>query len=298
MYPWLEESFLQLGARAQNSSLHHALLIKGPVGIGKTDFSYQLAKSILCKSDTQKPCGKCQSCLLFDAQSHPDLHQVASEKQLGVDLIRDAIQKLSSKAHLSGNKVLIIEQAESMTESAANALLKTLEEPTENTFIFLVSAFPERLLPTIISRCEKVNLYAPSFTLCKQWLESQNIPGVNEDIIRIYGQCPLKIKEQLATKDGISFTDFANSIVQLRQAQVSSLTLAETWQKEAEQVVLWLQYELSKLAMTGLANNSLWALEDKLIKASIALQNPGVNRLLILSDMLTDFGSLMRQQTN
>ncbi|MFA3790320.1 DNA polymerase III subunit delta' [Aliiglaciecola sp. SL4] len=294
MYPWLAESYSQLGHRAQNSSLHHGLLIKGPVGIGKTDFSLALAKSILCKSAHQKPCGNCQSCSLFDAQSHPDLHRVASDKQIGVDLIRDAIQKLTSTAHLSGNKVLIIEQAESMTESAANALLKTLEEPTENTFLFLISAFPERLLPTIISRCEKVNLQAPSFEQCKQWLASQNIAGVNDDIIRIYGQCPLKVIAQLANKDGITFEDFSASLNQLKQAQASSLTLADKWQKEAEQVVLWLQYDLSKLAITGLHNNLLWKLEDKLIKASKALQNPGVNRLLILSDILTDYYRLMR----
>lgn len=295
MYPWLDETYRQLSQRAQNSSLHHALLVKGPLGIGKTDFCNQLAKSILCKSLSNKPCGSCQSCTLFDAQSHPDLHRVVSEKQIGVDLIRVAIQKLTSTAHLSGNKTLIIEQAESMTESAANALLKTLEEPTENTFLFLVSAYPERLLPTIISRCEKVNLHAPSFQQCKQWLASQNVAGVNDDIIRIYGQCPLKIISQLANKEGFTFTDFTQSLDELKKAQTSTLALAEKWQKEAEQVVLWLQYDLSQLAMTGLHNSLLWKLEDKLIKASIALQNPGVNRLLILSDMLTDYRRLISQ---
>ncbi|GAC14842.1 DNA polymerase III subunit delta' [Aliiglaciecola lipolytica] len=292
MYPWLNGTFRQLAQRAQRNSLHHALLVQGPSGIGKTFFCDALTKSLLCKKQENEPCGTCQSCQLFNAQSHPDLHRIASDKQLGVDLVREAIQKLTSTAHLSGNKVLIIERADSMTESAANALLKTLEEPTGDTYLFLISAHPERLLPTIISRCEKVNISAPSFDECKQWLSSQNIAGVTDDIIRIYGHCPLTIISQLENQQSTNYADFCHSMEEMKRGKMSALVLAEKWQKESDQIVLWLQYELRQIAAANIHNSLFWQIENKLKLATVSLQNPGVNRILVLTGLLLDYQKL------
>jgi DNA polymerase-3 subunit delta' len=109
VFPWLDNSFKQLSSRIADNKLHHALLIQGPSGIGKSSFVLQLGQLLLCKArQGHKVCGQCQSCLLNSSSTHPDLHVVESDKQIGVEQIRDAIKKLISSAHMSGAKVLII----------------------------------------------------------------------------------------------------------------------------------------------------------------------------------------------
>ena len=104
------------------------------------------------------------------------MHHVTTEKsQIGVDAIRQTISKVSQTAQLSGNKVVIISQVELMSESASNALLKTLEEPTANTYLLMTSNESQRLLPTILSRCEKRNIALPSFEQSCDWLSAQGV---------------------------------------------------------------------------------------------------------------------------
>ncbi|MDP5040433.1 MAG: DNA polymerase III subunit delta', partial [Paraglaciecola sp.] len=178
--------------------MHHALLLQGSLGIGKTEFAKEFASYVLCaKSSPDHACGECQSCLLQRAGSHPDFHEVLSEKQIGVDQIRDAIKKLSGSAQLSGAKVLIIYAAHTMTEASANALLKTLEEPTSNTFLLLVTDKAERLLPTIISRCERILMPPPSLSQTQSWLLTQWQDPVDEEFVQLYAHAPLILLDEL-----------------------------------------------------------------------------------------------------
>ncbi|GAA0851920.1 DNA polymerase III subunit delta' [Aliiglaciecola litoralis] len=296
MLPWLETVYQKLLKRAEKSTLHHGLLIVGPQGIGKTHFCNALAKPLLCKPKSahtqQKPCGECQSCHLFEAHSHPDMHRIHSEKQVGVDLVRNAIEKLLGKAQLSGNKVLIIERADTMTESAANALLKTLEEPTDNTYLMLVSSKPERLLPTILSRCEKVVLTAPELSVCMAWLKQQGHEQVDESLVQVYNQRPFRIIEELTKESGLTHPQFVAGIAALQSDADQAVKLAEKWQSDADQVVLWLQHLLRNNALEQHHSESFWQCNQNLSAAVKALQNPGINRILVLTGLLQSYRQL------
>jgi len=147
----------------------HGLIFAGPVGVGKATTARALAALWLCeKPRGTKPCGKCDSCRVFDAGNHPDFHVVTKEliryhdktgKSKGIDLsinvVRpEIVEPAGRKAVMGRGKVFVIEQAELMNAQAQSALLKTLEEPAGRTLIILLTDAPDVLLPTIRSRSQ------------------------------------------------------------------------------------------------------------------------------------------------
>ena len=121
-------------------------------------------------------CGECKSCRLLAAGTHPDFISLAPEepgKLIGVDAVRAFGAKLVLTAQLSGNRVGILDPADAMTINAANGLLKSLEEPPAGTYLILVSDFPARLLPTVRSRCQRIDLHTPASEIALQWLTSR-----------------------------------------------------------------------------------------------------------------------------
>lgn len=290
--PWLNSRFTQLANRAFANNLHHGLLLKGPSGIGKTQFAMALSQVLLCKNQSVQACGECQSCKLFAAQSHPDLHIIKSEKQIGVDLIREAIQKMLNTSLLSGNKVLVIEKADTLTESASNALLKTLEEPTANTFLLLISDKPERLLATILSRCEKIGMNPPSLDECKLWLKEQGQEGVSDSLISAYANSPYLILDVLQNPDEVSFDEFSVAIEQLKNGQVVPVELAVKWQKKAEKIIQWLQHYLHNELIKHYKDSKFWQFERECKSAAQAITNPGVNKVIILANLLSHINEM------
>lgn len=292
MYPWLSSSFQRLCQRATANQLHHGLLVKGSEGLGKRFFCQSLAKFLLCKAPQEMACGQCQSCLLFDSGGHPDFHHIDAEKQIGVDRIREAIQKLNGKAQLSGNKVLVIYDAHDMTESSANALLKTLEEPTDKTFIMLITNQLQRLLPTISSRCEKVNLASPTLAVCQQWLAEEGMEDVDESFIRLYHYAPLKIKAELDTGKGLGYDEFVQSLSLIASGQADVVNLAEQYADQAHRVVPWLQHHITSEVSQAVHSDKLWQFYEETQHASSALLNPGINKILLLSKLFSKVNTL------
>lgn len=198
-----------LGALAHDK-LHHAMVFHGPAGVGKFTTALALAQIILCHSSKPSggtsggACGVCQSCQLIAAGSHPDLHVI--RKELANVIIRDAEQgdrtkkgpklrnipidvlrqhlvggvidgqkyveaPVSKTAQLGHRKVFIIDEAELIDPIGQNALLKTLEEPPPGTYILLVTAAPQRLLPTIRSRCQPIAFTSLPPQVVQAWLQ-------------------------------------------------------------------------------------------------------------------------------
>jgi len=178
MKSWLEpiqQQFTQLLAQQR---LPHALIFQGISGAGKRQLSDWLVQLLLCQHKIQQnnsienACGQCKSCLLFQQNNYPDHQVLRSEKSsIGVDDIRAANNFLAKTAYFGaekqtnngnsvvnnanqGKKTVVIEQAEKMTIAAANALLKTLEEPSDNSLIILLTSDADSLLATIRSRCQ------------------------------------------------------------------------------------------------------------------------------------------------
>ncbi len=159
---WLETQWNQLCNLAIEQKLHHALLIHGQRGLGKMIFSRHFAKFLLCedKLKVSLACGKCSSCHLFEAGTHPDFIFIAPEEK-GKAIKIDSIRQLESHSHESatrgGAKVVLIHFAEAMNINAANALLKVLEEPSHRYYYFiLVTDEALQLTATIRSRLFKI----------------------------------------------------------------------------------------------------------------------------------------------
>ena len=150
------QKILELLTRVVHAKrLAHAYVFSGLEGIGKRLIARALAKKILCSSGGEKSCGTCSSCIQVDRASHPDLMMIEPEKGvITIESIRNLKRELSRKSFSGGYKVCLIDEADKMNLQAENALLKTLEEPTPDTVIILVTGKPYRLLPTVLSRCQ------------------------------------------------------------------------------------------------------------------------------------------------
>ncbi len=294
MLPWLSTTYSQLTSRAASGALHHGLLLKGVSGVGKRTLTEGLAQYLLCKNPQPlgQCCNQCQSCLLYRSDAHPDLYRIDPEKQIGVDAIREMIQKLSGTAQLSGNKVLLIFAAHQMTESAANALLKTLEEPTGNTYLVLCTDQPHRLLPTILSRCEKISVIPPSVDECKIWLAEQGCSDVGEEFIRLYHHAPLRIQQEWQKSEGLTFEDFVNSMRQLSVGELDPVVIAEKWRDDAERVIPWLTKDIADRIKKQPTQQSLWHSYELCQRANQRVQNASLNRAVLLASVLTSIAGL------
>ena len=193
--PWLEPALARGLAMPA-----HALLLHGAGALGQLDLGLALARVLLCESpQVGRACGRCTACHLFDQRSHPDfllLIPDALRERLGwappdeseaktkakpsrdvkVDAVRAAIDwahQTSSRGHA---KVLLLHPAEAMNDVAANALLKTLEEPPGALRLLLTASDPETLLPTLRSRCQRVPIALPSPEQALAWLEAEGVP--------------------------------------------------------------------------------------------------------------------------
>lgn len=155
----------------------HAYLFQGGRGCGKRTLARRMAQVLLCQApQQQRPCGECPACKRFLAGTHPDVRTLApTGRSIGVDEVRELIEYLSRCAYEGGWHVAIIEQADKMTASAQNALLKTLESPPENTVFFLLSQAPGAILPTIRSRARVVRVQPLSVERCAQALVERGV---------------------------------------------------------------------------------------------------------------------------
>lgn len=183
LLPWLIDDWQALFARYQDSNLPHALLIEGTRGIGKRQFARFATQTFLCRdASTEGPCGRCAECSLFLAGSHPDIFTVApaaDSEVIKVDQVRRSIEWLQLTAQYNGYKVLTLQPADAMNRNAANSLLKTLEEPSRDTIIFLLTEHPGALPATVKSRCQRISLRLKNRRETEQWLKEQGVVDVD-----------------------------------------------------------------------------------------------------------------------
>jgi len=182
---WQTQAWHTLGIRAERGSLPHALLLGGPEGLGKRAFAEAFVRGRLCERPHEGfACGSCRACALLEAGTHPDRVLVTLEvnektdkprTEIVVEQIRALSARLAMSTQLGGWQIAVIDPADAMNAAAANALLKTLEEPTPASMLLLIADQPWRLPATIRSRCQRVDFAFPSRGESEQWLRGQGI---------------------------------------------------------------------------------------------------------------------------
>jgi len=176
--PWLDPAWQVLLQRHRSGKLPHAVMITGIAGIGKQALATHIAHTLLCELDEGSPCGRCSTCQLIHAQSHPDLKTIEpleGDAFIKVDAVRELINWLQLTAQYDAYKVAVVNHAHAMNRNAANSLLKTLEEPASRAFLLLLTDAPGSLPATIRSRCQAISLSPGPTDVAVQWLEAQGI---------------------------------------------------------------------------------------------------------------------------
>lgn len=346
LFHWQLEAWTQL--QSMRGRMPHAILLYGPEGIGKTIFAEHLAQSLLCETPQADghACGSCASCGWFVQYSHPDYRRVRPElldeeesanadaeaavgaeaatekksakaskapsKEIVINQIRALSDFMNISTHRQGRRVIVLYPAEALNVPAANALLKSLEEPNPNTVFILVSNSLDKLLPTILSRCHKFALTMPSQADALAWLKSQKLTDADVWLAQ-QGGAPLLALAVAQSENSGELDDF---LKQLSKPSVeTSLKLAEKCQKsDVPTTVAWLQrwlYDMFSYKQTGRIRyypryqKELSALSSrihdaallKVIRATNERQQIATHPLsakLFMEDMLLEYSALFK----
>lgn len=278
MHPWNHDKARRLAR--DRTRLPHALLLAGEQGLGKNAFAEWLARLLLCaRPQDDQPCGQCQSCTLFDAGSHPDLHVVQPEAVyktsaarlaqyalryppedkskeskdstvIRIDQIRALIEASQTRPQIAAHKVLILSPADTLNMNAANSLLKLLEEPPPDSYLLLIADRPALLPATIRSRCARVDFHVPETELARTWLVSQGVAAGDAGLALVLaGGAPLAA--QLLAESGFpgERATLHADLEALATGRGDPLACATRWKAlGTERCLRWLQGWLADLA--------------------------------------------------
>ena len=318
--PWQKNNWDLFSAYLKQQRIPQALMICGRPGLGKVQLARQIAQSLLCNRslDSGIYCDTCHSCTLFKAETHPDflfLEPETEAKNINVTQIRSLISKLQLKPQFDSYRIIIVNPAELLNQSAANSFLKCLEEPAEKTVMLLVTDKPSKLPATIISRCQKMKLFTPDKQLAINWLQQQKIPGDLPVLLSIALGSPL-LAEKYAQQQLLSLRNHCfEQWIELAHQHAEPVTIAEEWLQHSDEpligwVISWIidiikiQYhtDISNLYNPDLKQSlqelsqklnlqGLFEFYDKLLQSKT---NPGsnLNRQLFFEEILINWSQL------
>src|SRR5579872_7430133 len=195
---WTASQRQALSAAHLAGRLPHALLIHEAPGAGGEWLAHWAARLALCERSAQAPCGNCTACRRALAWQHPDLMRLGpleDSRQIRIEQVRELAADLALTSHAGGYKVGILAPADLLNRFAANALLKTLEEPPPRTLLMLVATQPSRLPATILSRCQRIRVRAPTRAEAVDWLEQTRGTGDWNAVLDVLGEAPLYAAE-------------------------------------------------------------------------------------------------------
>jgi DNA polymerase-3 subunit delta' len=299
--PWLEPFWARVTDACRQNRLPHALLLTGQPGMGKAAFAEALARILLCERpvESREPCGQCTSCTLFAAGTHPDFFcvtPVEDSRVIKIDQVRELSENLALTSHGNGYKVAILIPADAMNINAANSLLKTLEEPSDNTVLVLVSAQPARLPATVRSRCQEIRIQAADREQSRRWLTERYDGPSPELYLALANGAPLHAL-QLAQGQTLEERQRRfQQLVAIGARQESPLTVAQNWAADENlQGLRWLQewlMDMLRIRLGGAAQgihgidlrDDLTRLARKLDSRVLYAMLDAVNRTLGLAD--------------
>ncbi|NKB37026.1 MAG: DNA polymerase III subunit delta' [Gammaproteobacteria bacterium] len=234
-FPWQIKQWDHLQSAYAQNRLPHALLLAGPAGIGLQQFSFSFAAALLCieSRGDGHACGICKSCHLLQAGTHPDLLSIQPEetgKQIKVDMVRELVGFIQNKSQFGNYKLAIIDPAEAMNRSAANGLLKTLEEPPADSVLILLTEKSALLPITIRSRCQKIDFPVSNQKDSLDWLQGRL--GADADaaqLLSLAQGAPLKAIEIQESDQLEQQLELLRDLKSLREQRCDVVKLAEKW---------------------------------------------------------------------
>ena len=243
-YPWLDASWQRLLATRARPA--QALLLAGPRGTGKGALAQAWAQALLCEAPQPDgaACGRCPACHWFEAGTHPDFRLVTLQEKtakegevrmataIEVDQAREAVDFVQLSTYRAGYRVVLVDPADTLNLASANALLKVLEEPPLNTVFVLVSDQPRRLLPTIRSRCTRLDIGLPPLDVAAHWLAGQGVEDA-ENLLALSGGTPLDAQRWADSGE----LDERRSVLEglARPDRLDPVTLGERWKTVSPQ---------------------------------------------------------------
>ncbi|MFB0979668.1 MAG: hypothetical protein QMC62_01975 [Alteromonadaceae bacterium] len=302
MQSWLDQQQLLLSKQITNIKLPHAILINGVEGSGKSELSQWLIKVLSCSKpeNIQQvliPCQQCKSCLLHRSNTFPDHLLIESGgKSIGVDQVRQASRFFEKTAQIGLCKSALITSAHNMTVSAANALLKTLEEPNPDNYIVLLTSELETLLPTIISRCFIIDIRPPvGEKLLAELKQTGSDPFVN--LSQLKELSDPSVNERYQNFENCFFTFLQKNPI--KRSEILSLL------NENTESVRWLEKVMVKLMrqqhnwLEGdnvLNEKEIWAIYQLVLSATKKLKIlMQANKQFILEKLLVDIAVVINE---
>lgn len=317
--PWQQRQWQAVTAAQTRQQLHHAWLLSGSEGVGKRSFVRAWTASLLCEmvDGQQQPCGACNSCKMLAAGGHPDAHLVTNDGHLGlasepllqaedglsywtpksssmrrdiaVDAARSLMDKLAVTSHRGGMRVVVIEPAGDLSDAAANALLKTIEEPPANTVLMFVTGFPQALKQTIRSRCQQLRFATPARGESLSWLYGA-YPEADAELLAEAGGAPLKAARWLASGEAKRRATWRHALRQVAERKADPLLVAAELSREkgeSGQVLrLWQGLMRQQLLETGAWSAKHEAFHGLLLDGLRRLEDQNANAQLLFESLL------------
>ena len=306
-YPWLEPVAVEFADRLRAARMAHAVLLAGPEGLGKTELARGFLASLLCSQETWPACGTCRSCELLRSGAHPEGHVLTFEihpkkDELRKELVIDQVRRLTSALQLtntvSRRKAALIYPAESLNANAANALLKTLEEPPGDAVMILVSHNPSRLPATIRSRCQNLHARLPEAEAAVPWL--MRVATVSEtdarSALEAAAGSPLRARQMLAEDAITPYRSLGEILADLRAGRCETAVAMDTLMAmDAESLWSWLSLRAASETRASLGEapvaRALARLQIEADRNRRLLATP-VRKDLLLQDWLIQWARL------
>lgn len=233
--PWFAAPCGEVNAAIAADRLAHGLLIHEDPGAGGLELARWIAQRVNCREPARAPCGECQECRWIAADQHPDVTRLSPEgdsTQILIQSVRDLAADLSLTSHGRGYKIAILSPAEAMNHFAANALLKTLEEPPKRTMVLLVTSQPSRLLPTLRSRCSRLRLPGPTREVAAGYLEAARGAGPWTEALAATGAGPFTLLDADPAALAQLRNDTITTLRDIGSGNLQPPAVAERWAKD------------------------------------------------------------------
>jgi len=232
--PWLAEHMSSMAAACASGRVPHGLLIHESPGAGGEWLAFWIARLLLCTSSGPRPCGACTACKNASENRHADLlvvQPIEDSKQIRIEQVRDMCAELALTSHQGGHKVAVFSPADTMNRFAANALLKTLEEPAKNTLLILVASQPSRLPATIMSRCQRINIRPPTREESVAWLEKAKGKGDWAAVLDVIGNAPFNAVDMDPATVAKLGVETRQTLSDALMGRVDPVAVAERWSR-------------------------------------------------------------------